>query len=209
MVTVGSREVLTSFGVSLCRWGEHVCKGRFRRCVCKWTIRREPIALGRHFLFGRTENFNLNSRCFVGLRRATHGKLRRCVCKWTIRREPLALGRHFLFGRTENFNLNSKCFVGLHSPKCFEPSQIRLFGAFQLHFSSHGRFSGAVASFRPLYIYHVPIERQQAEFSKACTTLITNANAPDLIRKVLEQRNTILQMDKTNGEKRKNRTNWR
>lgn len=44
------------------------------------------------------------------------------------------------------------------------------------------------------------IERQQAEFSKACTTLITNANAPDLIRKVLEQRDTILQMDKTDGE---------
>ena len=46
----------------------------------------------------------------------------------------------------------------------------------------------------------VSIERQQAEFSKACTALITNANAPDLIRKVLEQRDTILQMDKTDGE---------
>ncbi len=46
---------------------------------------------------------------------------------------------------------------------------------------------------------------QQAEFSKACTTLITNANAPDLIRKVLEQRNTILQMDKTDGESERER----
>ncbi|CAM9603571.1 unnamed protein product [Ectocarpus sp. 6 AP-2014] len=37
----------------------------------------------------------------------------------------------------------------------------------------------------------------QAQFSKACTALITNANAPDLIRKVLEQRNVILEMSKT------------
>lgn len=41
---------------------------------------------------------------------------------------------------------------------------------------------------------------QQAEFSKACTTLITNANAPELIRKVLEQRENILKMENTEGK---------
>lgn len=40
----------------------------------------------------------------------------------------------------------------------------------------------------------------QAEFSKACTQLVTNANAPELIRKVLEQRGSILKMESTDGE---------
>lgn len=35
----------------------------------------------------------------------------------------------------------------------------------------------------------------QAEFSKACTALVTNANAPDLIRKILQQRESILKME--------------
>lgn len=40
----------------------------------------------------------------------------------------------------------------------------------------------------------------QAEFSKECTALITNANAPDLITKVLDQREIILQMQNIEGE---------
>ncbi|CAN0170756.1 unnamed protein product [Ascophyllum nodosum] len=37
----------------------------------------------------------------------------------------------------------------------------------------------------------------KAEFSTACTALITNADAPELIRKVLDQRDTILKMKST------------
>lgn len=44
------------------------------------------------------------------------------------------------------------------------------------------------------------------EFSKACTALITNANAPELIQKVLGQRDTILRMESIEGER--NRTHF-
>lgn len=40
----------------------------------------------------------------------------------------------------------------------------------------------------------------QVEFSKACTALITNAKAPELIQKVLGQRDTILRMESIEGE---------
>lgn len=41
---------------------------------------------------------------------------------------------------------------------------------------------------------------KQAEFSKVCTALVKNAKAPELIRKVLEQRETILKMESAEGD---------